>query len=118
MSGYIYVISLREFLTTKQDVYKVGRTKDLLKRIQAYPKGSKLIFAKLVENEVSVERKILNNLKLHFIHRKEYGKEYFEGACQRICNFVEQETNVACPLTYTHNEPMEIDHVTKKRKMK
>ena len=44
MIGYIYLLQEREFIKTKENIYKLGKTKqENLKRIQNYPNGTKLI---------------------------------------------------------------------------
>ena len=43
MIGYIYLLQEREFIKTKENIYKLGKSKqENLKRIQNYPNGTKL----------------------------------------------------------------------------
>ena len=43
MIGYIYLLQERAFIKTKENIYKLGKTKqENLKRIQNYPNGTKL----------------------------------------------------------------------------
>ena len=43
MSEYIYLLQEREFIKTKENIYKLGKSKqENLKRIQNYPNGTKL----------------------------------------------------------------------------
>lgn len=77
---YIYLIRLREFYTQNIDIYKVGKTsRNFIDRFKEYPKGSELLFTLRV-NEIDIlERLIIDKLKERFIHKTEYGNEYFEG---------------------------------------
>jgi hypothetical protein len=51
MTGYIYLLQEREFIKTKENIYKLGKTKqENLKRIQNYPNGTKLIIQLECEN--------------------------------------------------------------------
>lgn len=77
--GYIYIIYLREFLQSKQLVFKIGRTRDIVLRFSQYPKGSILLFCCYVENEVSMENHVKENLSAKFVRRTDYGHEFFEG---------------------------------------
>jgi hypothetical protein len=44
MTQYIYLLQEREFIQTKQSIFKIGKTKqENLKRILNYPNGSILI---------------------------------------------------------------------------
>ena len=40
--GHIYLIQEREFMNANQNVYKIGRTKDINQRVKGYPKDSRL----------------------------------------------------------------------------
>ena len=51
MYSYIYLLQEREFIKTKENIYKLGKTKqENLKRIQNYPNGTKLIIQLECEN--------------------------------------------------------------------
>ena len=50
MSGTIYVIWEREFINKNEAVYKIGRTDTLSRRINQYPKGSRMIFTILSDD--------------------------------------------------------------------
>ena len=46
MSGYIYLIRLREFVRLKEETYKIGRTtKTANNRLSKYPKDSERILS-------------------------------------------------------------------------
>ena len=75
---FIYLLQQREFINTKEPIYKIGKTKqERLKRIKSYPKGSELLFYIVCNNCDEIEKTIINKFKGHFIHKKELGNEYF-----------------------------------------
>jgi hypothetical protein len=46
---YIYLIKEREFIKTKEPIYKIGKTKqEKLQRIKSYPNGSILLLQMIV----------------------------------------------------------------------
>jgi hypothetical protein len=80
MSQYIYLLREREFIKTKENIYKVGRTeKENLKRFNQYPKGSELLFQMICNDCKSIEKKVLKKFNKKFELKEEIGKEYFEG---------------------------------------
>jgi hypothetical protein len=90
--GYIYVIHVREFLTQNVDVYKFGKTKDIVKRFNQYPKGSNLIFTHKVQRYHEVEKNILKCLRTAqehgIIFREDLGTEYFEANQETLCTYI------------------------------
>ena len=46
---YIYLIYLREFINSNQDIYKIGKTKQLNNnRFKQYPKGTIILYQSIV----------------------------------------------------------------------
>lgn len=76
---FIYILREREFVKTNENIYKIGRTSDWLKRFNQYPKNSELIFVRLVEDSKNSEVDIVNILKRKTKQRTDIGREYFEG---------------------------------------
>jgi hypothetical protein len=77
---YIYLLQEREFINTKENIYKVGRTKmDNLKRFNQYPKQSALLFHMICNNCVYSEALVIKEFKDKFKQRTDIGNEYFEG---------------------------------------
>jgi hypothetical protein len=77
---FIYLLQEREFIKTKEPIYKIGKTKqEKLKRIKSYPNGSELLFYIVCNNCDEIEKTIINKFKNHYIHKKEFGNEYFMG---------------------------------------
>jgi hypothetical protein len=80
MSQYIYLLQEREFIKTKENVYKVGMTKkENHERFNQYPKGSVLLFQIICNNCKNMEKIVLTKFKETFKQRKDIGNEYFEG---------------------------------------
>ena len=77
--GNLYIIQEREFLHKNEDLYKIGRTGNLAKRICDYPKGSIVHFAIHSKNLIYDENEIYNIFCIKFKARPDIGKEYFEG---------------------------------------
>ena len=77
---YVYLIQEREFIKTSENIYKIGKSKqENNKRINQYPKQSKLILQILCNNCDELEKKLINIFKYKYNHRKDIGNEYFEG---------------------------------------
>ena len=84
---YIYLIQLREFIKTGENIYKFGRTQqENFKRFYQYPKNSKLIFQIICNDSKVLEHKILIKFRQKYISRKDIGAEYFEGDHTEMIN--------------------------------
>lgn len=76
----VYIVQTSESIKLKENVYKVGRTKQKgTKRMNGYPKGSELLLQEKVDNDVKMEKAILSVFNNKYKLREDYGKEYFEG---------------------------------------
>ncbi len=81
---WVYLLIEREFLKTKESIYKIGRTDDWDSRVKQYPKGSALLGLVHVCDSVLAERSIIATFKQQFVARRDVGREYFEGEHQAI----------------------------------
>jgi hypothetical protein len=80
MTNYIYLLQEREFIKTKEPIYKVGMTKkENHERFNQYPKGSVLLFQMICDDCKNIEKHVINIFKEKCIQRKDIGNEYFEG---------------------------------------
>lgn len=88
--GFLYVVKLREHVVSGERVFKVGRTRDLVTRINAYPNGSSLLLCKQVEDTLTCEAAALRALRATpgLVHRRDLGAEYFEGAVDAVLDAV------------------------------
>lgn len=78
MSGHVYIIWIREFVRLRENTYKIGRTsRDFIKRFNEYPNGSIPIITAQVSDNLEIERHLIHNFRLNFMHMAEYGTEYF-----------------------------------------
>ena len=83
--GYIYLIQEREFLTQNLPIYKIGKSnQENCRRLDSYPKGSKLILCIEVDNCDLIEKELIKKLENEFTRRKDIGNEYFEGNVDEI----------------------------------
>lgn len=77
---YVYLIREREFIRLNENTYKVGKSVQTNNtRILQYPNGSELIIQIVCFDCSICEKNIIRRFKELFNHKKEYGKEYFEG---------------------------------------
>lgn len=77
--GYNYIVHTRESQRTNENVFKIGRTKCIEKRLKQYPKGTKLVHLRNSKDDVCSESILKKKFMTHFKQRPEYGSEYFEG---------------------------------------
>ena len=77
---FVYVIKEREFIKTKENIYKIGRTeRGHSKRVSQYPKNSIVFNIIKVPDSKKYENEIKKIFKKKFIQRKDIGTEYFEA---------------------------------------
>lgn len=77
--GHLYLIREREFLKTRELVFKIGKTTDVRHRMPAYPKDS-LLYA-MVHCPYALgdaEKRLLRHFDTHFVRRDDIGREYYE----------------------------------------
>lgn len=79
MTGYIYLVHEREFINTKQHIYKIGRTENAQQRMCGYPKNSRLMLSLFTVNHVDVEIQLIDIFHKKFKHCDNIGHEYFMG---------------------------------------
>jgi hypothetical protein len=80
MLNYIYLLKLREFVKTNENIYKIGMTtQNNFKRFRQYPKGSILLYQTICSDCKNIETQLIKKFKSSFIQRKDIGNEYFEG---------------------------------------
>lgn len=106
--GYIYLLQEREFIKTKENIYKIGKTKQLNHfRFNQYPKGSILLFQMICNNYDNIEKKIIKELKEEFKNRKDIGNEYFEGdykmMIEIIYSIIKIENNIFKYVSFNSN---------------
>lgn len=86
---FIYLIKEREFIKTKEPIYKIGKTKkENLQRIKSYPNGSILLLYIITNDCDNKEKLIIQKFKELFIHKKDIGNEYFLGDYNHMINII------------------------------
>ena len=80
----IYLLREREFVRLNEDVYKIGRSKNIKNRMNNYPKGSSIELMMGCQDSVAVEKALLDIFRKKFIPKTEYGAEYFYGDKQTM----------------------------------
>ena len=88
---YNYMIKLREFIKTGEEIQKIGFSripdKDnplITERFKQYPPGSLPIMCALVNDSKKLENLIIKVFSQKFKRRRDLGKEYFEGNIDRM----------------------------------
>jgi hypothetical protein len=77
----IYLLRTREYINNNTRVYKIGKSgQNGNCRFNQYSKGSELLIQMVVENMDKVEREVIQEFKKIYKHRKDIGREYFEGS--------------------------------------
>ncbi len=98
-TNYIYLVKLRQFIKTNENIYKIGRTsQNCIKTISQYPKGSEIIIFRKCINSINLETELIKNFKIKYKHQESYGNQYFEGneinMINDINNFIDNEINI------------------------
>lgn len=84
MTQYLYILKERQFITTCQEVYKIGQTtQDQQGSSLAKGKGM-LIIQSICFNSLDVHKRLIVAFSNNFIPRKDIGSEYFEGNCVKM----------------------------------
>lgn len=107
MSGYIYLLKINN--EQINDLYKIGRTENMNKRIKQYPKCTEQIMVKLIDNYVNIEQILIGLFKSTFKLYK--GNEYFIGNVDKMKNFI----NYACD-EYFINDTVYVKFISDKSK--
>lgn len=69
----------REFMQAQKHVFKIGRSQQLDARIRSYPNGSLMLAGLAVNDHKLAEACVMDDFKLHYSQRTDFGLEYFEG---------------------------------------
>jgi len=107
---YVYLIQEREFIKTSENIFKVGKSKqENNKRINQYPKQSKLILQIICDDCDILEKELIILFKNKYNHRKDIGNEYFEGNFEdMIKNIYFTRNNIYDTINYEKIEKEKI----------
>jgi hypothetical protein len=113
MSGYIeyiYLLQEREFIKTKEEIYKIGRiSKNNLIRFNQYPKDSELIIQIKCKDSKNEEKELIIKFKDKFKQRKDIGNEYFEGDYNLMIDIIYNNIKSNITINETINEEKILD---------
>ncbi len=91
--NYIYLLQSGEDVGT--DIYKIGRTIDIPKRLGQYPRGTVLLCSELTHDVFNAEKHLIQLFKQNFSIAR--GNEYFHGERSHMIalfkSFVYQRVN-------------------------
>lgn len=76
--GHIYIIKEREFIKTKEPIYKIGKTKNIKNRMPSYPKDSRVYVMYYTDDIHTMEKDLIKTFDRLFIKRTDIGHEYYE----------------------------------------
>lgn len=124
--NYVYIVKTREFILLGQPVLKVGRTRNLIQRLRAYPIGSVLVACWLVHDDILTEKAMIRAVSnAHEICKclRNFGSEWFQAyslECERAmislcCAVVVEIINkqslptINCPIISQSDEDKNID---------
>lgn len=84
--GYLYILREREFIKSKEHVYKIGRTNKSVPfdRMRNYPNNSSIIAIEKVFDPIGAEKLFISKLDALCVskvltQREDIGREYYEG---------------------------------------
>jgi hypothetical protein len=93
MIGFIYLIRLREFVISNQNIYKLGATRQPFnKRMRQYSANSvkEIAFKTQIDDCFKVESELKSIFNKRFEKMNEYGCEYFKGSKDDMVNTIIQ----------------------------
>ena len=100
--GLIYLIQLANFVTTNQNVYKIGRTEqsNMNNRLRNYDRGYELYIVMNVDDTLKVEKEILiafnSEFKRYNLGDYKNSREYFMGDIDKMTDIIYEICN---PIT-------------------
>ena len=104
---YIYLVHPAFSIAKNEPVYKIGRTNRInYARFKEYPSGSILLLQTTCNNSRVMENIILERFKWLFVHRSDYGREYFQGDYRTMIRTINEE----CVKEKDTVEKVEIDN--------
>ena len=112
--NYIYLLQEREFIKTKENIYKIGKTtRPNHERFKEYPKGSSLLLQSICTDCNCIEKELIHEFKIKFKQRVDIGTEYFEGNyidMIRLINAVIDKHNITLSSLQLNEENDKLKH--------
>ena len=97
--GHLYLIKEREFIKTKENVFKIGKTTNIKNRMPAYPKDSRVYVIMHCATDIhAVEKKLIEHFDATFTKRTDIGHEYYfaRNESDLVFCFVETMVRLTC----------------------
>jgi hypothetical protein len=98
-TGWLYIVWTPRYYTRNKEIYKIGRTVCLQKRLIGYPKGTKLLYTEPVWFYKKAEAALINSLlEDKNVKKAEQGREYFEASLDIIRTHLTKTAQQFTPL--------------------
>ena len=112
---YVYLIQTREFVNSKEPIYKIGKTTKInFTRFLQYPKDSVQIFQSSCYDCDVLEKNIIKRFHAKYHHCKLIGREYFKGNVRHmvndICELILLEKQEETTEPFAHEVVTDIIH--------
>ena len=106
--NYIYLLQPASSIAKNDPVYKIGRTNRInFTRFKEYPRGSIIIIQRKCHNCHVMENILLERFNKLYIHRSDYGREYFQGDDNAMIDTINDECkkyNNSCEVSNDEEE--------------
>jgi len=89
----IYLLKEREFIRMNENVYKIGRSKNIKQRISSYPKDSEVKLTFYCNNSIKIEKLLIKIFIQRFTQLRKYGTEYFAGNLDDMIEVITDNIN-------------------------
>lgn len=76
--GHLYIVKEREFIKTNENIFKIGRSQNIVNRMPAYPKDSRIYCIMYTPHLKEDEKRMIKLFDDLFINRTDIGREYYE----------------------------------------
>ena len=104
----LYLIQVRECKTDNNEVYKIGRSKNLAKRIYQYPNGSIAYLIIECQDSKKHETELIKLFTSKYKLKRFYGNEYFMGNLDIMKQDIIKYVNLLYNNVKIVNEPIKI----------
>ena len=110
VTQYVYLLQTREFLNSKEPVYKIGRSKqDNYARFSQYGLGSVLLFQSSCHDSVKLEKEIIDLFNDKYERIKILGNEWFRGDADEMkADFCDIIKNSITTRKFRNNDTISI----------
>lgn len=87
----IYLLHTRACINASENVYKIGKSINIKRRMKSYDKGSILKYHRECPNDLDkVEKQLIKFFSKKFKIRTDYGREYFEGKLEHMIAYIDK----------------------------